>query len=295
VLAEVRRVAPNLPILCPGIGAQGGDLQAAVAAGLDANGEGLVINVSRGVTEASNPAEAAREWRDRLEAARTEVQRSRFQGQGSEGSAVRDVIVEMHKIGAIQFREVQLKSGLISPYYNDLRMLSSYPRLLQAVARLMAETMDRDGLKPEILIGIALAGIPLSTALSMHTGIPAGYVRSERKEHGTKRMVEGFWENKGAEALLVDDVVSDGASKLEVLSHLHEAHLLARDIVVLVDRGQGGPEVMARHGLTCHAVITMDAVLDVLYGEGLITAENVEESRRFMREAQAHTRAQVDS
>jgi hypothetical protein len=46
---------------------------------------------------------------------------------------------------------------------------------------------------------------------------------------------------------------------------------------------------MARHGLTCHAVITMNDVLDILYGEGLITAENVEESRAFMREAQAQT------
>ena len=289
VLASVRRTAPHLPILCPGVGAQGGDLQAAVAAGLDANGAGLIINVSRGVTEAPDPAQAAREWRDRLEAARQQAQ-----SPTSGKSKIQEVIVEMFKIGAIQFKPVKLKSGLNSPYYNDLRMLSSYPRLLQAVAELMSKTMERDGLKPDILVGIALAGIPLSTALSQYTGIPGGYVRSERKEHGTKRMVEGVWP-EGGTALLVDDVVSDGASKLEVLGHLQEAGLQVRDIVVLVDRGQGGPDVMARYGLKCHAVITMDAVLDVLHGEGLITTENVEESRRFMQDAQAHTRSQLDT
>jgi uridine monophosphate synthetase len=296
VLADVRRTAPHLPILCPGVGAQGGDLQAAVAAGLDANGVGLIINVSRGVTEAPDPAQAAREWRDRLEAARQEVQ-SPTSGKSAirnPQSAIREVVVEMFKIGAIQFKPVKLKSGLNSPYYNDLRMLSSYPRLLQAVAELMSNTMERDGLNPDILVGIALAGIPLSTALSQYTGIPGGYVRSERKEHGTKRMVEGVWP-QGGTALLVDDVVSDGASKLEVLGHMQEAGLQVRDIVVLVDRGQGGPDVMSRYGLKCHAVITMDAVLDVLHSEGLITAENVEESRHFMQDAQAHTRSQIDT
>lgn len=291
VLAEIRRTAPDLPILCPGVGAQGGDLQAAVSAGLDANGAGIVINISRGVTEAADPGAAAREWRDRMEAARQEAQSSKRKAQSSNPSLLRDVIVEMFRIGAIQFKQITLKSGLKSPYYNDLRMLSSYPKLLGSVARLMAETMRKDGLKPDILVGIALAGVPLSTALSLHTGIAGGYVRAERKEHGTRRMVEGVW-HEGATALLVDDVVSDGASKIDVIGHLKDAGLHVSDIIVLVDRGQGGPEVMARHGLNCHAVITMDNVLDILHAEGLITAENVEESKQFMVEAQAHTREQ---
>lgn len=288
VLSEIRRTAPDLPILCPGVGAQGGDLQAAVSAGLDANGAGIVINISRGITEAADPGVAAREWRDKMEAARSSVQSSKSNVQSVGGSLVRDVIVEMFNIGAIQFKQITLKSGLKSPYYNDLRMLSSYPKLLGKVARLMAETMERDGLKPDILVGIALAGVPLSTALSLHTGLPGGYVRAERKEHGTKKMVEGVWA-EGAAALLVDDVVSDGASKIDVIGHLQDAGLQVNDIVILVDRGQGGPQVMAKHGLTCHAVITMDNVLDILRGEGLITDENVEESRKFMQEAQAQT------
>ncbi len=289
MLAMVRRTAPNLPILCPGVGAQGGDLQAAVAAGLDAEGVGLVINVSRGVTEADDPGAAAREWRDRLEEVRSAELgvRSTKIGVGSaESAGLRDVILEMFKIGAIRFEPVQLKSGLISPYYNNLRILSSYPRLLRAVAGVMADTMESAGLKPDIVVGIAEAGIPLGVALSQYTGIPGGYVRSAPKAHGTKRMVEGVWP-EGGTAVLVDDVVSDGASKLEVVGHLHDAGLKVSDIVVLVDRGQGGPQAMARHGLTCHAAVTMDDVLRVLHSEGLITARQVEESQRFMRESQA--------
>jgi uridine monophosphate synthetase len=138
------------------------------------------------------------------------------------------------------------------------------------------------------VIGIAEAGIPLAVALSQYTGLPGGYVRSAPKAHGTKRMVEGVWK-EGATAVLVDDVVSDGASKLEVIGHLQEAGLNVRDIVVLVDRGQGGPEVMARHGLRCHAALTMDQVLEALLAEGLIDTTRVEESREFMRQARTQS------
>jgi len=286
VLANVRRAAPNMPILCPGVGAQGGEVEAAVRAGLDSTGGGLLINVSRAIMEAPDPGEAARSWRDQMEQARGQVSAVEGQVRSGQGQDIADVVMEMFKIGAIRFEPVTLKSGLVSPYYNNLRLLASYPMLLRKVAALMADTMREAGVEPHVLIGIAEAGIPLVVALSQHTDIPAGYVRSSAKAHGMTRMVEGSWAD-GATAVLVDDVVSDGASKLEVLAHLQNAGLRVRDIVVLVDRGQGGPELMARHGLRCHAAITMEQALDILYSVGLVGAEQVEASRRFMQDARS--------
>ena len=69
-LAEVRAVAPALPFLVPGIGAQGGDLGAAVRAGTDANGRGLLVSSSREILFAADPGDAARRLRDAIEAAR---------------------------------------------------------------------------------------------------------------------------------------------------------------------------------------------------------------------------------
>jgi uridine monophosphate synthetase len=283
VLARVRETAPGMPILCPGVGAQGGDVEAAVAAGVDANGRGLIINVSRGIMEADDPGQAAREWRDRIRAAVKAGRRGEEEGSERKSKLER-VVLEMFEIGAIRFEAFTLKSGLRSPYYNNLRILSSYPKLLRDVASLMAETMEKAGLRPDIVVGIAAAGVPLGVALSQYTGIPGGYVRSEAKAHGTKNMVEGAW-RQGGTAVLVDDVVSDGASKLGVIGYLEEAGLKVHDIVVMVDRGQGGPALMERAGLKCHAVVTMDRVLDILLEAGKITEEQVEESREFMREA----------
>jgi orotidine 5'-phosphate decarboxylase subfamily 2 len=65
-LAEVRSIAPTLPFLVPGVGAQGGDLAAAVAAGVDANGRGLLVSSSRGIFYADDPGASARTLRDAI-------------------------------------------------------------------------------------------------------------------------------------------------------------------------------------------------------------------------------------
>jgi orotidine-5'-phosphate decarboxylase len=72
-MRRVREVAPNVPFLVPGVGAQGGDAASVVAAGLDAKGKGLLISSSRGILFAADPAKAARELRDEINAAREVV------------------------------------------------------------------------------------------------------------------------------------------------------------------------------------------------------------------------------
>jgi orotidine-5'-phosphate decarboxylase len=97
-LREIRAAAPDLPILVPGIGAQQGDVWAAVEAGLDRHGRGIVVNASRGVTYASHgpdwqlaAREAATALHERMEAARQEVQAARRQDpQGDREEAGRE-------------------------------------------------------------------------------------------------------------------------------------------------------------------------------------------------------------
>ena len=72
-VADVRRLAPESPLLLPGVGAQGGDLEATVRAGLDGTGAGLLLPVSRGITGASDPAAAAAGLRQRIDTVRGAV------------------------------------------------------------------------------------------------------------------------------------------------------------------------------------------------------------------------------
>ena len=72
-MRRIRAIAPDVPFLVPGVGAQGGDVAAVVAAGLDARGSGLLIASSRGIIFSDDPAKAARELRDEINAAREAV------------------------------------------------------------------------------------------------------------------------------------------------------------------------------------------------------------------------------
>jgi orotidine 5'-phosphate decarboxylase subfamily 2 len=69
-IAEIRSLAPSASLLLPGVGAQGGDLETAVAAGLDRAGAGILVPVSRGISGATDPAAAARELCRRIETVR---------------------------------------------------------------------------------------------------------------------------------------------------------------------------------------------------------------------------------
>jgi orotidine-5'-phosphate decarboxylase len=69
-MKRIRAIAPAIPFLVPGVGAQGGDVAAVVSAGLDARGKGLLISSSRGILFDEDPAAAARDLRDEINAAR---------------------------------------------------------------------------------------------------------------------------------------------------------------------------------------------------------------------------------
>ena len=76
-MAGLRRLAPGLPFLVPGVGAQGGDLAGSVAAGLRKDGAGLLINASRSVMHASGGADFAEAARAEAERLRREINRVR--------------------------------------------------------------------------------------------------------------------------------------------------------------------------------------------------------------------------
>ncbi len=75
-MRRIREIAPTLPFLVPGLGAQGGDVEATVQAGLRADGHGLVLSSSRAILYAADPAKAARATRDAIEKARERVHAS---------------------------------------------------------------------------------------------------------------------------------------------------------------------------------------------------------------------------
>jgi uridine monophosphate synthetase len=167
----------------------------------------------------------------------------------------------------IQLGSFTLKSGISSPIYIDLRLLVSHPPLLREVAEAMALVahdlvFDRIG-------AIPYAGLPIGVALALVTGQPLVYPRREVKAHGTRRAVEGSFKS-GETVLLIDDLITRGHSKLEAIELLERTGLFVQDVLVLIDREQGGAQDLAQSGYRLHAVLQLGFVLETLEESGRI-------------------------
>ena len=277
VLRRIRDQAPQVWMLVPGIGTQGGDLEEALSAGLNSEGHGLIINASRSITYAPDPRAAARELRDRINHAR----RSALAGgrQPASLSPEEELTLALHDTGCFRFGHFTLVSGQRSPIYLDLRLLVSEPAVLQQVAGAYLEILKT--LRFDRLAGIPYAALPIATAVSLQMGVPLIYPRKEVKEYGTQRGIEGHWE-QGERVVVLDDLITSGGSKLRAIAPLEEAGLEVEDVVVLVDRGQGGREELAQRGYKLHAVLELKEILEILRQHGRISAPQRDEVVAFL-------------
>lgn len=158
-------------------------------------------------------------------------------------------------INVVKLGEFTLRSGEISPIYIDLRTLIAYPRLLRGVAEVLWDCVK--DIKPGLLCGVPYTALPLATCISLEQNVPMLMCRKETKTYGTKKQVEGIFK-PGEHCLVIEDVITTGASVLKVADTLIHEGLQVTDIAVLVDRQQGGRETLIASGYRLHAVFSLD-------------------------------------
>jgi uridine monophosphate synthetase len=196
------------------------------------------------------------------------------------GIEIEQFALALHRIGGIRFGEFTLKSGQKSPVYVDLRGLVSHPPVLRQAGEAFCDALA--GLSFDRIAGLPYAGLPLAVSASLAGDHALIYPRKEVKEYGTSKRVEGDF-TPGQVVAVLDDVITTGGAKLELIQPLSAAGLVVRDVVVLVDRQQGGAEVLREHGLALHAIFTLPQLLDVLHRHDTIPLEIYREVQAYLR------------
>ncbi len=175
------------------------------------------------------------------------------------------------KTGATKFGLFKLSSGKLSPYYIDLRMIPGDPKALQTVIEIY-ETMARSKIGVtsfDRIAGVPTAGVPYASILAYTLSKPFLYVRRETKTHGGERRVEGQL-FPGERVVLVDDLITTGKNTLQAAEAIRAEGGKVEDVIVLIDRQEGGAAALAQAQLKLCAFTTVTRIARRLHESGVI-------------------------
>ncbi|ASE62669.1 orotate phosphoribosyltransferase [Chryseobacterium indologenes] len=192
----------------------------------------------------------------------------------------KEFFLECYKLGIIKFGRFTLKSGIESPFYVDLRPLASDPKILKKLANYLLEMLPLDNF--DLICGVPYAALPMATAMSLESYIPLIIKRKEAKSYGTKKLIEGIYQ-KGQNCLLVEDVITSGKSLLETIPEIEQEDLKVSDIVVVLDREQGGKQLLENKGYRVYTLFNISEVCDILQETGELSDEEVKRIQDFLQ------------
>jgi orotate phosphoribosyltransferase len=188
---------------------------------------------------------------------------------------------QLSDIGVIKLGDFILKSGIRSNDYIDMRLAISHPNVLQALAVHLKAIQQK--CQTDLLCAVPYGAIPVTTALSLASQIPMVMARKEAKNHGTKKMIEGVYA-PGQTCLIIEDVVTTGASTLEAIQTVEAAGLRVKDVIALIDRQQGGAENISGKGYRFHALFTLQELLSLLKKPQELDQKKMDELKSLVNE-----------
>jgi orotate phosphoribosyltransferase len=183
-----------------------------------------------------------------------------------------------------------LASGLPSPTYIDCRKLISYPRIRSVLMDFLSVTILREaGFEAfDNIAGGETAGIPFAALVAERLALPMTYVRKKPKGYGRNARIEGAM-REGERVLLVEDLTTDGGSKLSFVDAIRETGAVCGHTAVIFYYGIF-PDTEAKlgaHGVKLHHLCTWWDVLAEAKAQGSFDAKTLAEVESFLQAPRA--------
>lgn len=202
-------------------------------------------------------------------------------------------------LGAVQFGDFTLgRTTLHSPVYVNLRLLISNPRALKRAGRVIhdelqtLQRMRHPRVQPfQRVAGIPFGGLHLALAYSLASNTPLVYIHPAKERNGSRAFVEGK-HDRGETVLLVDDLITTGGNVIETGAFLQiDAGLRVKDVVVLLDRQEGGEQRLRAHGYNLISILGLETMLNYLMASGRIEEQWYRRSIEYIQSRRAERTA----
>lgn len=277
IFQKIRDLAPERLILARSIWTEGGELEPILKAGLDKNGDNLLIPVPLDYLVGETISEEVQTLNGRIDTIRTEIQQLATTCDLWTSdicllnkSPHQDLILRLFDLGCILFGEYVQASGATFSYYIDLRQIISKPQVFNQVLNAYIEILKT--LEFDRIAGIPYGSLPTATGLSLRLHCPLIFPRKEVKAHGTRRVIEGTFK-EGEKIVVIDDILISGKSVIEGAEKIKSGGLIVEDIVVLIDHEGGVKERLKEKGYRPHSVLGISEITRTLYEAGRLNEE----------------------
>jgi orotate phosphoribosyltransferase len=165
----------------------------------------------------------------------------------------------------------KLRSGQISNEYFDKYLFETEPKLLVEITEQLAKLIPAG---TEILAGLEMGGIPLATALSIQTNIPAVFVRKKAKEYGTCKLAEGV-NIQDKNVCIIEDVVTTGGQIILSANDLKQLGARIKYVLYVIERDRKCRDNLREKGLELLSLFTMDELQPKIITQSLVQGRSI--------------------
>ena len=196
---------------------------------------------------------------------------------------IAQILIDIESVKFSFDKPFTLTSGLKSPVYVDCRKIISYVNERSIILDYAIEYFKENKIEFEILAGGETAGIPYAAFFSQILKKPMIYIRKKPKGFGKNQQIEGNY-IKNQKAILIEDLATDGGSKIIFVKALRDANIKVSDIFVVFyyDIFNINESPLGSLNVKIHSLCTWENIISVLIGKKLFSDEKIQNLKNFL-------------